>query len=101
MPTIKKSQHRPWMPERVPFGRRESPNRSFYASAAWKQARKHYIVLHPLCEICHRAVSTVVDHIKPINQGGAPLDESNFQALCSSCHNKKSGHESRKPKAER
>lgn len=95
MPTIKKTQHRPWMPERVPFGRRENSNRSFYTSPEWRRARKHYIELHPLCEICHRQVSTVVDHIKPINQGGEPLDESNFQALCASCHNKKSGHESR------
>lgn len=86
------------MPERVPFGRREQSNREFYTSPDWRKARKHYIMHHPLCEICHRAAATVVDHIKPINQGGAPLDECNFQALCSSCHNKKSGHESRAKK---
>ncbi|MGX8703542.1 MAG: HNH endonuclease [bacterium] len=95
MPTIKKSQHRPWMPERVPFGRRAHANTKFYASTAWRRVRARYISLHPICEICGRAAAEVVDHIVPINQGGAPLDESNFQALCSTCHNRKSGRESR------
>lgn len=95
MPTIKKSQHRPWMPERVPFDRRAHSNHDFYVSPLWRSARKRYISLHPICEICGRAAATVVDHIKPINQGGAALDEDNFQALCSSCHNKKSGREGR------
>lgn len=83
------------MPERVPFGRREHPNHAFYVSPEWRRARKQYLMRHPLCEICRREVATVVDHIKPINQGGAPLDERNFQALCARCHNKKSGSESR------
>ena len=83
------------MPERTPFARRANGNHAFYASTAWRNARKRYIEQHPICEICRRAAATVVDHIRPINQGGAPLDEHNFQALCAVCHNKKSGHESR------
>lgn len=98
MPTIKKTVKRPWMPERVPFARRAHENREFYVSSTWRKARKHYLSAHPFCEECLRSgrhtPATVVDHIKPINQGGAPLDESNLQSLCSACHNKKSGGES-------
>ena len=38
----------------------------------------------------------VVDHIKPINEGGARYDFTNLQGLCDSCHNKKSGREAHK-----
>lgn len=83
------------MPEKKPFEGRANKNREFYVSSAWRKARKRYISLHPICSACGRAIATVVDHIIPINQGGAPLDERNFQSLCASCHNKKSGHEAR------
>ena len=42
--------------------------------------------------------SEVVDHITPINQGGATLDWNNLQAMNSKCHNKKSGREARQAK---
>jgi 5-methylcytosine-specific restriction protein A len=35
----------------------------------------------------------VVDHIKPIKQGGAKLSHNNIQSLCHSCHNKKTYEE--------
>jgi 5-methylcytosine-specific restriction protein A len=28
----------------------------------------------------------MVDHIVPINKGGAPLDLNNLQSLCNHCH---------------
>ena len=52
---------------------------------------------NPVCEECLRrglvTEATVVDHIVPINEGGAPLDMSNLQSLCAKCHNIKSGRE--------
>ncbi|MBR1439474.1 MAG: HNH endonuclease [Synergistaceae bacterium] len=33
----------------------------------------------------------LVDHIIPIEDGGAVFDLSNFQSLCSACHKKKHG----------
>ena len=33
-----------------------------------------------------RAYRPMVDHIVPINKGGAPLDMDNLQSLCSHCH---------------
>ena len=32
----------------------------------------------------------MVDHIVPINKGGAPLDLNNLQSLCNACHAAKS-----------
>lgn len=97
MPTIKKHVKRPWVPEREPFGGRVHPNHDFYTSRAWKRLRVVVLREHPFCVECLKqkryTPATVVDHIVPINQGGAPLDEANLQPLCSSCHNKKSATE--------
>ena len=93
------------MPERKPFDRRQNPNKGFYTSTTWRRARAAYLAAHPLCVECFKAhrftAATVVDHIKPINEGGAPLDPANFQALCAACHNKKSGSEAWKSNKDR
>jgi 5-methylcytosine-specific restriction protein A len=53
---------------------------------------------HPLCEECKRngrlTPATVVDHITP-HKGNRELfwDESNWQALCKSCHDRKTAKE--------
>jgi 5-methylcytosine-specific restriction protein A len=51
-------------------------------------------VNHPLCVECERVgkliAATIVDHI--ISHKGDPIlfwDESNWQALCRQCHNRK------------
>lgn len=38
----------------------------------------------------------VTDHIKPINEGGEKLNPKNFQTLCDTHHNQKSGREAHK-----
>jgi 5-methylcytosine-specific restriction protein A len=47
----------------------------------------------PLCRSCREAglvaVSTIVDHIKPLSEGGSD-DRSNKQGLCEPCHLAKS-----------
>ena len=35
------------------------------------------------------ASATDVDHIVPIADGGAPLDQANLQSLCHECHSRK------------
>lgn len=57
--------------------------------------------MHPnntLCAVCLKkgllVTGAVVDHIVPISQGGARLDDDNFMSMCHKCHNKKRGHES-------
>lgn len=86
------------MPPRTPHARRIQGNESFYASTAWRKLRHLKIKMNPLCEECERlgklTPGRVVDHITPINQGGASLALDNLQTLCDKCHNKKSGIES-------
>lgn len=61
---------------------------------AWQRYRLGYLANHPLCVGCEsrgRIVpATVVDHIKP-HKGDMILfwDESNHQAMCKRCHDKK------------
>lgn len=64
----------------------------------WAQLRKRFLFDHPLCAKClseGRAVAaTDVDHIVP-HRGDQALmwDESNLQALCHSCHSRKTAAE--------
>lgn len=101
MPLKPKIKKRPWEPkkDRTPFARRVSHNKSFYNSAAWKLARANQLFDEPYCQCddCKRLPvpldANTVDHIIPINQGGEPLDPSNFKSMNSRCHNRKSGRE--------
>lgn len=60
--------------------------------SAWRKIRNRYIAKHPLCAHCLRdgryTAATEVDHIVPLSHGGKHA-ESNLQALCKSCHSKK------------
>ena len=64
----------------------------FYSSARWRKFRLWFLRRHPLCLQC-KAPATQVDHIIPIVNGGAELDETNCQPLCASCHSKKTSLE--------
>lgn len=68
---------------------------------AWAAARADYLDEHPLCVHCAKkrnmiVPATVVDHIQP-HKGDKNLfwDVSNWQALCESCHNRKTATEDR------
>ena len=69
-------------------------NSKIYKGRQWQKVRR--IILHkqPLCVICHSkgryTTANTIDHIQPINKGGAVYNLENLQALCSSCHNSKS-----------
>lgn len=69
---------------------RDRGSREFYSSYAWRKKRSEFLIEHPICECCRRKRATLVDHIIPIKQGGALLEDSNLQALCASCHGAKS-----------
>ena len=70
----------------------------FYQSSNWRRLRANFLRLHPLCRACadrgQTVVAEVVDHVLPIKDGGARLDTANLQALCVSCHNRKTAAES-------
>ena len=62
----------------------------------WSKYRAQYLRFHPLCVMCLEkgiyTPATVIDHIKPVENGQAdPLFwvESNHQALCRNCHSYK------------
>lgn len=101
----KKRTSLPWAPkkETVQFQRTESKyqqNQKFYNSKAWRSLRKTYIEEHPLCAVSYAtgrlAAGEVIDHIIPINEGGARLDRRNLMTLTNTWHNKKSGMERHK-----
>lgn len=69
-------------------GRETHPNQDFYNSKRWKMTRRKQLFDHPLCVECG-GIATDVDHIVPIEQGGARWSSSNLQSLCLQCHSKK------------
>ena len=76
---------------------RDKINQKFYQSAEWKAVKKHHLAIEPLCRECKKngllTKATMADHIIPIKQGGATLDDNNLQSLCWSCHSQKSAEE--------
>ncbi|WP_307719868.1 HNH endonuclease [Paenibacillus sp. 598K] len=64
----------------------------------WRLARDRYLAEHQLCVACMQSgtisAATVVDHIKA-HKGNEVLfwSEANWQALCSSCHSRKTVQE--------
>ena len=60
--------------------------------ATWRRLRASFLARNPLCAACERngrvVVATDVDHIVPKRRGGSDHDE-NLQALCHSCHSRK------------
>ena len=90
MPSIKKHTKRPWLPEKKSFAGFQHHNTDFYQSRKWRTLRALKLQKDPLCEECMRKgmliPAQMVDHIIPINKGGAPLDLNNLQSLCNHCH---------------
>jgi 5-methylcytosine-specific restriction protein A len=73
-------------------GRQSSHARGY--NKRWAKARLGYLAKHPVCVECERqgivTAATEVDHIVP-HRGDWYLfwDSANWQALCKSCHSKK------------
>jgi 5-methylcytosine-specific restriction protein A len=64
--------------------RRPGPRRRGYDSE-WERYREDYLRRHPSCADCG-AQSTVVDHIRPVKDGGSFWDPNNHQPMCGTCH---------------
>ena len=104
----------PGCPELVPPGQKycdkhkplhPEENRSAAArgyGSRWQKVSRAFLHSHPLCEECLKqgryTKATVVDHIVP-HRGDQKLfwDQSNWQALCKRCHDKKTGIEDSHP----
>ena len=99
MPEIPKKQpHRAYMPDPPPAHKRRISNTKFYKSQAWVKTSQLLRLNRPECEVSSEPTpGELVDHIIPINQGGAKMDWENLMVMCNEKHNKKSGMESHKP----
>jgi 5-methylcytosine-specific restriction protein A len=72
---------------------RKSANARGYDSR-WRKSRKRFLNANPLCVECLKVdrlvEATVVDHIIPHRVDKELFwDESNWQALCKKCHDRK------------
>lgn len=79
--------------ERKEAGKVKEWARGFYASKAWDETRKAYMIAqHGLCERCGEPAKIVHHkrHItqKNINNTDITLNWDNLEALCQDCHNK-------------
>jgi 5-methylcytosine-specific restriction protein A len=63
-----------------------------YSSRRWRRARKRFLSERPWCEAsgCHNQPANEVDHIEP-HRGDLDTfwNQDNWQALCKSCHSRK------------
>jgi 5-methylcytosine-specific restriction protein A len=92
MPSLpKKDTARPWV-AKMPAHQRKNAQEKEYWTYKWRKARAAFLGMHPTCAHCAK-LATCVDHITPVREGGAFYDLDNWQALCTSCHAKKSGRE--------
>lgn len=79
--------------------RRSDPSRNdaFYSSRAWRRRRAQHLREEPLCRECIKlgiiVAASEVDHIVPIERGGAWFADENLQSLCKPCHSSKSATE--------
>lgn len=87
----------------VPWNKKKSQGKtytdtSFYRSSAWRSLRAEKLIISPFCEcpdcVGKRVPADMVDHIKPIELGGNPLDINNLQSMRNHpCHDKKRAKE--------
>jgi len=101
MPKVSKVKRMPWQAKRTPHAGRRSNNYPFYNSTTWRKLSRLHREQYPLCQVCQAAgrvaASQVIDHIVPIKDGGARLNEANLLALCKHCHDRKSAIEAHGP----
>ena len=79
-------------PRKRPKDTRATPADRGYDNRWRRFAKKWYLPQHPLCVACGQPAQCV-DHILPLSEGGEKYDEANLQALCQSCHNRKTKRE--------
>lgn len=94
MPKALKSKQQPWVKRQTVTERYDKSTTFNYHSVPWRKLRLAVLIENPLCVECAKkgliVEGSVVDHDKPINQGGDPWDRSNLQVLCYPCHQSKS-----------
>lgn len=80
--------------------RRKQENRRsddrMYSQQWWRRLRQMVLRREPWCRMCRAegrfTPATEVDHIVPVSKGGTN-EMDNLQALCKSCHSKKTARD--------
>lgn len=78
-----------------PYAKREGKKRNpVYSTARWQKLRQMILRQFPTCQAegC-RNLAREVDHVVSLERGGAAFDSNNLQALCTSCHARKTARE--------
>ena len=81
---------------RLAIERPRNQRKKQWYNRRWEKARMLFLRDHPLCVHCEGVTpATEVDHIIP-HRGDMELfwDQSQWQALCKSCHSRKTASES-------
>ena len=93
MINIPKGRKHPWITQSKAKSWTTDPeHKKIYDSVVWKVLRDDWLIEYPFCK-CKRP-ATVVDHIKPIRNGGDIWNLNNLQSMCRRCHNSKTAKES-------
>jgi 5-methylcytosine-specific restriction enzyme A len=72
---------------------RRAATNGVYKRRKWELTRRAVLARDPICKVCDSALSTEVDHIVPLAQGGEPYRLDGLQGICSPCHWAKTGRE--------
>lgn len=88
--------YKAYKPARFHVARVESPG-MYRTNRKWRNKRAWFLRRNPLCVKCfekgRKVGATNVDHIIPLSRGGSN-HRINLQALCHSCHSRKTAAES-------
>lgn len=73
-----------------------SKEQSIYNNQSWRNYSKRFRADKIVCVNFRKCagLAELVDHIVPVEAGGSMWDESNHQAMCQACHNRKRQAES-------
>ena len=99
MPSIPRTTKYKWLRQYKDKSKPYSEKKyaKLYNTTQWRRLRNIHIKENPLCVICEKnnrvTAGQVVDHIKPISEGGSFLDTRNLQTLCDKHHRIKSAKE--------
>jgi 5-methylcytosine-specific restriction enzyme A len=79
--------------ERERSRRRREATKGIFKKKRWAMTREAVLTRDPICKVCDGWLSTEVDHIKPLSQGGDPWRLEGLQGICTPCHQAKTARE--------
>jgi 5-methylcytosine-specific restriction endonuclease McrA len=72
---------------------RREATKGIFKTKRWARTRRAVLARDPICKVCDNALSTQVDHIVPLEDGGDPYRLEGLQGLCDPCHWAKTARE--------